>query len=57
MLSCEVNSASFFQIEYGDMQLIAEAYDLLKLVCGMSNDQLAQVFDDWNKDPGLIFFW
>jgi 6-phosphogluconate dehydrogenase (decarboxylating) len=36
-------------IEYGDMQLIAEAYDLLKTVGGLSNDELAAVFDDWNK--------
>lgn len=36
-------------IEYGDMQLIAEAYDLLKNVAGLSNDELAAVFDEWNK--------
>jgi 6-phosphogluconate dehydrogenase len=36
-------------IEYGDMQLIAEAYDLLKNVGGLNNDELGQVFDDWNK--------
>ncbi|WPT13338.1 6-phosphogluconate dehydrogenase, decarboxylating 2 [Picochlorum sp. SENEW3] len=36
-------------IEYGDMQLIAEAYDVLKSVGGLSNEELAQVFDDWNK--------
>lgn len=36
-------------IEYGDMQLIAEAYDVLKTVGGLSNEELAQVFDDWNK--------
>jgi len=36
-------------IEYGDMQLIAEAYDLLKNVCGMTNDELAETFDFWNK--------
>ena len=30
-------------IEYGDMQLIAEAYDLLKYCAGCDNDQLAQV--------------
>jgi len=35
-------------IEYGDMQLISEAYDLLKNVGGMSNAQLQQIFTDWN---------
>ncbi|MDB5357328.1 MAG: 6-phosphogluconate dehydrogenase, decarboxylating [Phycisphaerales bacterium] len=36
-------------IEYGDMQLIAEAYDLLKNVGGLNNAQLADVFGQWNK--------
>jgi 6-phosphogluconate dehydrogenase len=36
-------------IEYGDMQLIAEAYDLLHRVGGLSNDELADVFDEWNR--------
>lgn len=36
-------------IEYGDMQLIAEAYDVLKTVGGLSNEELVQVFTDWNK--------
>ncbi len=36
-------------IEYGDMQLIAEAYDLLKTVGGLNNAQLKDVFADWNK--------
>ncbi|NIP73211.1 MAG: NADP-dependent phosphogluconate dehydrogenase, partial [Gammaproteobacteria bacterium] len=35
-------------IEYGDMQLIAEAYDLLKRLGGLSNAELADVFDEWN---------
>jgi 6-phosphogluconate dehydrogenase len=35
-------------IEYGDMQLIAEAYDILKNVGGLTNDELAKVFSDWN---------
>lgn len=35
-------------IEYGDMQLIAEAYDILKNVGGLTNDELAQTFTDWN---------
>ncbi|GAB9464101.1 hypothetical protein Gpo141_00001542 [Globisporangium polare] len=36
-------------IEYGDMQLIAEAYDILKIAGGLTNAELAQVFDEWNK--------
>ncbi len=36
-------------IEYGDMQLIAEAYDALKTLGGLSNADLADVFDAWNK--------
>ncbi|WP_102408937.1 decarboxylating NADP(+)-dependent phosphogluconate dehydrogenase [Parabacteroides bouchesdurhonensis] len=36
-------------IEYGDMQLISEAYSLLKNRIGLDNESLAHVFDDWNK--------
>jgi len=36
-------------IEYGDMQLIAEAYQLLQQLGGLSADELAGVFADWNK--------
>ena len=36
-------------IEYGDMQLIAEVYDILKNVLKMSNEEMADVFDEWNK--------
>ena len=36
-------------IEYGDMQLICEAYTLLKRIVGLSNDQLHDVFAQWNK--------
>ncbi|KAF3785585.1 6-phosphogluconate dehydrogenase decarboxylating 2 [Nymphaea thermarum] len=36
-------------IEYGDMQLIAEAYDVLKNVGGLSNAELAATFSDWNR--------
>ncbi|MCA9127485.1 MAG: decarboxylating NADP(+)-dependent phosphogluconate dehydrogenase [Planctomycetales bacterium] len=35
-------------IEYGDMQLICEAYQILKEVAGLTNDELYQVFSDWN---------
>jgi len=36
-------------IEYADMQLIAEAYDLLKNGAGLTNDELHSVFSNWNK--------
>ncbi|MDP7014816.1 MAG: decarboxylating NADP(+)-dependent phosphogluconate dehydrogenase, partial [Pirellulaceae bacterium] len=36
-------------IEYGDMQLICEAYFVLKESLGMSNSQLYDVFADWNR--------
>lgn len=35
-------------IEYGDMQLIAEIYDLLHRGAGISNAELAGIFDQWN---------
>ncbi len=36
-------------IEYGDMQLIAEAYDLMRTVLGMEAAEMADVFDEWNR--------
>jgi 6-phosphogluconate dehydrogenase len=36
-------------IEYGDMQLIAEAYDLLKNVGGLTNAEICAVFEEYNK--------
>src|SRR5215212_7169161 len=36
-------------IEYGDMQLIAESYDVMRRVLGMSADEMADVFDEWNR--------
>jgi 6-phosphogluconate dehydrogenase len=38
-------------IEYGDMQLIAEAYDLLGRGVGLSALEQAAVFERWNKGP------
>lgn len=38
-------------IEYGIMQQIAEAYQLLKDTAGMSNDEMHYVFSKWNKGP------
>jgi 6-phosphogluconate dehydrogenase len=40
-------------IEYGDMQLIAEAYDLLKNTLGLDHNQLHEVFAEWNETPEL----
>jgi 6-phosphogluconate dehydrogenase len=36
-------------IEYGDMQLIAEIYDLLHRGAGFSNGELAEIFSEWNE--------
>ncbi|MGH9969314.1 MAG: NADP-dependent phosphogluconate dehydrogenase [Pyrinomonadaceae bacterium] len=36
-------------IEYGDMQLIAEAYDVLRKVLELNTDEMAGIFDEWNK--------
>ncbi|WP_435190269.1 decarboxylating NADP(+)-dependent phosphogluconate dehydrogenase [Pseudothioglobus sp. nBUS_23] len=36
-------------IEYGDMQLICEAYEIMKDVLGMTNDEMHEVFKEWNK--------
>jgi 6-phosphogluconate dehydrogenase len=36
-------------IEYGDMQLICEAYHLMSTGLGLNNEQLAQTFTEWNK--------
>lgn len=35
-------------IEYGDMQLIAEAYDILRRVGGLTIEEIADVFKEWN---------
>jgi 6-phosphogluconate dehydrogenase len=37
-------------IEYGDMQLISEAYDVLRTVGGLTNDELVAAFDEWNAN-------
>ena len=36
-------------IEYGDMQMICEAYHIMKSALKLSNDEIAEVFDEWNK--------
>jgi 6-phosphogluconate dehydrogenase len=38
-------------IEYGDMQLIAEAYDLMGRGLGMTAPEIGQVFAGWNEGP------
>ena len=43
-------------IEYGDMQLIAEAYDLLKTALGLNNQQLHEIFTEWNTTDELNSF-
>lgn len=35
-------------IEYGDMQLIAESYHILKDMVGLTNEEIADVFKEWN---------
>ena len=36
-------------IEYGDMQLICEAYSLMKGILGMNADEMHEVFSEWNR--------
>ena len=36
-------------IEYGDMQLICEAYQMLKDAVGLNNDEMYDVFAEWNR--------
>jgi 6-phosphogluconate dehydrogenase len=36
-------------IEYGDMQLIGEAYQVMKYGLGMSNDEMHATFSEWNR--------
>jgi 6-phosphogluconate dehydrogenase len=36
-------------IEYGIMELIAETYDLMKRALGLTNDELHDVYDQWNR--------
>jgi 6-phosphogluconate dehydrogenase len=43
-------------IEYGDMQLIAEAYDLLYNTLGLSGEELHKIFAEWNTTDELNSF-
>ena len=36
-------------IEYGDMQLISEAYDVLKNIGGFTNNEFTDIFTEWNN--------
>jgi 6-phosphogluconate dehydrogenase len=38
-------------IEYGDMELIAEAYEMLRRVLGAKASELAGIFEQWNRGP------
>ena len=38
-------------IEYGDMQLIAESWDVMRRSLGMTAPETADVFDEWNRGP------
>lgn len=38
-------------IEYGDMQIINEAYHIMKEMLGMSPDEMHEVFKEWNNGP------
>lgn len=38
-------------IEYGDMQLIAEAYDILRKALRLSAPDISRVFAEWNRGP------
>ena len=43
-------------IEYGDMQLIAEAYDLMRNILNLSGQELQEVFSQWNHTDELNSF-
>jgi 6-phosphogluconate dehydrogenase len=36
-------------IEYADMQLICEAYSIMKNLMGLSSDEMADIFEEWNR--------
>ena len=38
-------------IEYGDMQVLAEAYDVMHRGLGFSHQEMARVFSEWNQGP------
>ena len=36
-------------IEYGDMQLICESYQIMKVLLGLDSDEIGRIFSDWNQ--------
>ncbi len=42
-------------IEYGDMALIAETYDIMHRALGISNDELGDIFAEWNQGELLSY--
>lgn len=48
-LLCCLETQIFAGIEYGDMQLIAEVYDILKRGLGLEEREIAEIFEKWNK--------
>ena len=42
-------SIEFSYLEYGDMQLIAEAYHMLKSILKLNNEEISKIFHDWNQ--------
>jgi 6-phosphogluconate dehydrogenase len=42
-------------IEYGDMQLIAEVYDIMRKALGLKAPEIAEVFAQWNEGPLASF--
>jgi 6-phosphogluconate dehydrogenase len=54
-LHCGPNGAGHFVkmvhngIEYGDMQLIAESYDIMRNGLGLSSSEIAETFTEWNE--------
>ncbi|KAK8895782.1 hypothetical protein M9Y10_013667 [Tritrichomonas musculus] len=41
-------------IEYSDMQLIAETYDILKKLFKLNSDQISEIFGKWNSETSLL---
>ncbi|EKG12934.1 6-phosphogluconate dehydrogenase [Macrophomina phaseolina MS6] len=47
-------------IEHGMISAVSEAYDLMKKGLGMNNDEIADVFEQWNKEgelQGTFLIW
>ena len=43
-------SVTHNRIEYGLMRLIAETYDLMKRGLGLTDDELGEIYDRWNRE-------